>query len=283
VIALLAAALMTAPASAAAPKCPLEGETALDCPWAAIGRAAAAAPDAASALAVIRSGAPALVRNLSRDRKNAGLLRLWGKSVNFDEHAKAEIVSPTVLAALGVKDGHAGLTHTYGYLFSVLNTPYGFKRARWVSGEVERGLGLPPGTFSPLPKSGTLLSNLTAYAGRVAFRGDAREFRAASGLRPFSIAGLNRRRLVEAVGDAEIRTDVVSYKHGKGAWLVYSWRDLKAQRAYLITAFPVDEGFAGSLFAPKGLGEGKPIVSRYNAFIPGVTGVPGLTGSRRVE
>lgn len=276
-IALVLAAAMTVP------PCPQPGETAADCPWAAVGREAAAASGAAGALAAIRTADPALVREVHADLKRTAMLSLWGRSVNYDEHAKAEIIAPVVLEALGVKDGHAGLTHTYGYLFSVLKTPYGFKRARWVSGEVERGLGLPPGTFSPHPKTGTLLSNLTAYAGRIAFRGDSREFRLASRLRPFSIADLTRKRLVETVGDAAIRTDIVTYKHGKGAWLVYSWRDLKAERAYLITAFPVDEGFAGSLFSPKGLGEGKPIVSRYNAFIPGVTGVPGLTGTRRIE
>lgn len=90
-IALLAAALMTAPAPAAS-KCPLEGETALDCPWAAVGRDAAAASDAAGALAVLRKADPKLVREVGRDRKDRALLSLWGRSVNFDEHAKAEIV-----------------------------------------------------------------------------------------------------------------------------------------------------------------------------------------------
>jgi hypothetical protein len=263
--------------------CPQPGETAQDCPWAGLAREAAAAPDAAAARAILQKGAPEFMRDLAADERRPGMLRLWGKSVNFDEHAKGVIVAPRVLEALGVKNGHAGLTHTYGYLFSDLPTPYGFKRARWVSGEIERGLGLPPGTFSPVPKKGTLLSNVTAFAGKIAFRTDSREFRAADKIRSFNISSFNRRRLVEKTGNITIRTDLVDYKEGKGALLVYSWRDEKAKRAYLITAFPVDAGFAGGLFAEKNLGEGKTIVARYNGDIPGLTGKPGLTGSRRAE
>lgn len=97
-------------------------------------------------------------------------LSFWGQSFNFDEHEHATIVDPKILALIGriakteMRIGnsyHAGLTHTYGYLFSVLKTRYGFKRERWTTGTIEKGLGLPSGVFSPSPRQGTLLSNLT--------------------------------------------------------------------------------------------------------------------------
>jgi len=291
VIALVLAAAMTMP------NCPADGETAADCPWAGIGRAAAAAPDAPAALAVLRASAPALVRELDADARRPGMLSLWGRSVNFDEHAKATIVAPPILGAIASvlklpppdgERGHAGMTHSYGYVFSVLKTPYGFKRARWVSGELEAGLGLPPGTFAPVPAKGTLLSNLTAFLGRLAFRGDARELRLVGDLRTFDVSAYKPKRLSETVSLPDgrrfvLRTDLVPYLHGEGDMLIYSCRDEKAGRAYLITAFPVARGFANSLLDPKGLGEGKPIATRYNGFVDGVTGVSGLTGSRRVE
>src|SRR5205823_4357190 len=109
--------------------------------------------------------------------------RLWGTSINYDELAKAIIVHPAILRALdksfvshapmevqnidaqapesvatarllgvapthdpaGHPLAHAGMEHTYGYLFSVLKTSFGYKRARWVSGESERGFGLKTG------------------------------------------------------------------------------------------------------------------------------------------
>lgn len=290
-IALLLAAAMTVPGG------PSGGETALDRPWADIGRAAAAAPDAPAALEILRSSAPALVRELEADARRPAMLSLWGQSLNFDEHARATIVAPHVLEAfasvLGLpaprgEVGHAGMTHSYGYVFSVLKTPYGFKRQRWVSGELEAGLGLPPGTFAPVPPKGTLLSNLTGFLGGIAFRGDERERWLAAKPRRFDLSRRKPRRLSETVTLPDgrsfvLRTDLVPYLRGDGSLLVYSYRDVAAARAFLITAFPVAKAFADSLLDPKTLGEGRLITTRYNGYVDGVTGVPGLTGSRRAE
>jgi len=284
---MIALALAAAMAASAASNCPMDGETPQDCPWAGLARDAAGAPDASAALKILKAGAPALAKAFRKDARDADLLSLWGKSVNFDEHAKGTIVDPRILQAIGVKDGHAGLTHTYGYLFSTLKTPYGFKRARWVSGEIEAGLGLAPGVLSPAPKTGTLLSNLTALAGRIAFRTDARELKRAAKFGAFDVAGFKVRRLSESVSfpggpSLTVRTDLVSYVNGDGALLIYSWRDEKAGRAWLITAFPVGAGFAGTVFDPKALGDGKPVTARYNADIEALNG-RSVTGVRRAQ
>ena len=70
-------------------------------------------------------------------------------------------------------EGSAALNHTYGYLFSEVPTPYGYKRARFVKGIIEKGFGLPVGLFSGIPQKGTLLSNLTKFIGTIAFRDNA--------------------------------------------------------------------------------------------------------------
>ena len=225
---------------------------------------------------------PELVAMAERDSRDPEMLALWGKSVNFDEHAKAVIVDPATLKALfaaaHVAPGHAGVTHTYGYLTSTLVTPYGYKRDRWTSGVIERGFGLPAGFLSPAPSTGTLLSNVTAFAGSIAFRGEPKELAIATrGRGPFP--AVHPSRLTETVGKAVVRTDFVPYLHGDGALLVYSWRDLKAKRSYLITAFPVETKFAAGLFDPRELGKGKKVSARYNGDIP----LPAKTGVRRVD
>ncbi len=219
---------------------------------------------------------PELIAQAKTDARDPDMLAAWGRSVNFDEHAKAVIVDTGTLnalfAAAGVAPGHAGITHTYGYLTSALLTPYGYKRDRWTSGVIEKGFGLEPGYLSPAPKSGTLLSHVTAFAGAIAFRGE----------RPARQTGfpeLKPRRLTETVGDVELRTDIVPYLHGDGAVLVYSWRDLKAKRSYLITMFPVDATFADGVFDPAKLGEGKPVSVRYNGDIA----LPAAVGTRRAR
>ncbi len=288
------------PARAAEPACPdvSAGETPEDCPWAALARALRARP------AELERLAPGIVRQLEADAKRPAWLSLWGESLNFDENARAVIVAPEILAALAAKlrvpyaDAplgrvHAGLEHTYGYLFSVLRTPYGFKRARWVRGELERGFGLPRGLLGPAPRQGTLLANATYLLGRLAFRGEPAELRrleegrraAAPALRALDFARLDVRRLEEEVALGErrvlLRTDLVAFPStgtANSRLLVYSVRDERGAR--LITAFPVAESFASRLLAPAELGD-TPVSSRYNAYVPGLTGAA-RPGKRRL-
>ena len=280
-------------ASAACPDA-AAGETEKDCPWAGTGRAlqarAASGGDVSGLLSEL---APGIDAQLKRDSQRKACLATWGDTINFDEFAKGVIVDPAILAALASRLGvpyadgperrsHAAMEHAYGYLFSTLKTPFGFKRQRWVSGELERGLGLPDGVLSPAPSSGTLLGNLTYVAAHLALRDEPSELRAIeaetadvpAAIRSYDYAALPGLRLEETVGDVTIRTDLVALPHpGKDAYLlVYSVRDPSSKpAARLYTAFPVGADFPRSLGNPALLGD-KPVVSRYNAFIPGVTG-----------
>lgn len=281
-------------------------ETAADCPWAGAARALAETAGQGGDLSpVFGTYTPGLLAQLDADRKNPALLGLWGESVNFDELANGEIVSPAVLGFISARLGaaaprgrimHAGLEHTYGYLFSLLPTRFGFKRARWVLPAIEEGLGLPAGSAGPAPAEGTLLSNVTCLAGRIALRGDkaagpplARACaHSPAAIRKFRPAAV--RRLSETVSlpggrTVALRTDFVPFLKPSGGnthLLVYSVSDSALKHAYLVTAFPVGEGFVKNAADPAGLGVDKPVQTRYNAYVEGLTGAAGLKGLREV-
>jgi hypothetical protein len=258
----------------------------------------------------LNSNAPAFMRTLTAEgRTSAGLVPLWGKSVNFDEGAKATIVSePTIDVVLstagapprghGVKSKwaprivHAGFEHTYGYLLSNLNTPFGHKRLRWTQTEINDGFGLPQNTIAPLPDDGGLFSNVTVFAGSIAFRELNPEDQAsldallhargaARAVRRYPYQRLKGKRLTETLSlpggqTLEIRTDFVRFVRTDFAstnteLLIYSVRDSREKFAKLITLFPVTKGFSDAATSPAELGEHRLIKTRYNLFIEGVT------------
>ena len=282
-------------------------ETAADCPWAEAARVLGETAGRGADLApVFSTYVPGLLAQLDADKATPALLKLWGESINFDELANGEIVSPTVLGFISARLGaaaprdrimHAGLEHTYGYLFSLLPTKFGFKRARWVLPSIEEGLGLPAGSVGPVPAQGTLLSNVTCLAGGIALRGDKAAVpllakacaHAPAAVKKFKPAA--RQRLSETVSlpggrTLMLRTDLVSFIKPSGGnthLLVYSVSDSALQHAYLVTAFPVNDGFVKSVTDPVGLGENQPMQTRYNAYVEGVTGAAGLKGLRAVS
>lgn len=281
---------------------------------------------------------PRLEQSLQADSHRQAWKRLWGQSINFDELAKGIIVHPAILSTLGksfgirmpmtithfrsekTKEGtpfsvmgepvttdpaghplaHAGLEHTYGYLFSVLKTSFGYKRARWVQGEIEAGFGLKPGLIGPTPTEGTLFANVTYFAGRIAFRGeDTPTLILKDGtkdlpheLREFDFTRLSPIRLIETVqakdstGDTRqvvLRTDLVPFFHPQKDThlLVYSVDDPSYGGPVLITAFPVNQAFVDTVTKAETLGENQPVQTRYNAFVEGITGYK-LTGTRKL-
>src|SRR5262245_4006145 len=124
----------------------------------------AAAEKGRSVVPVLRTRCPYVYDQLRRDARFPGLFSLWGRCVNIDENTREVIVQPAILHALGDLAGvrvrgrvvHAGLQHTYGYLFSLIQTPYGFKRDRWTSTDLERGLGVDLTLLGERPAAGTL-------------------------------------------------------------------------------------------------------------------------------
>jgi len=303
--------LLLLPSLASAFECPLTaaGEKAEDCPWAGAARLLSASAGKGENLEpVFAAHAAGILRQLDSDRANKPLLDLWGRSINYDELANGEIVRPEILGFIASRLEapppagrimHAGLEHTYGYLFSLLPTKFGFKRARWVRPDIEDGLRLPSGSVGPSPAAGTLLANVTCLAGGIALRDDAAAMallaRASAGCSPDTKAyftyGAAGTRLTETVAlpggrKVSLRTDFVPFARSSGGndqLLIYSVYDSAVKRAYLVTAFPVAAGFVKSVLAPSGLGSQRPVQTRYNAYVDGLTGAGKFTGSRIVS
>jgi polar amino acid transport system substrate-binding protein len=186
---------------------------------------------------------------------------------------------------------HAGLSHTYGYMLSNLVTPYGLKRARWTRRDLEDGLGLPRGTLGPAPREGSLLGNVTAAFGGIAFCDDPERLadvrKAAGSVSSAAALGLeckslDVRRLRETVRlvngsdtrTVELRTDVVRFKqlpaeagNTNSFLLVYSLVDSARPGPRLISGFPVSQDYVDALFDPAKLGEDRPVRVRYNGYV----------------
>lgn len=292
------------------------GEKAEDCPWSEVARNLISEADAGRpVLPTLKSSVPELFKQIERDAKNPSLRSLWGKSINFDEFAKGIIVHPEIIKSIGSIFGsevtdqrvvHAGMEHVYGYLFSVLKTPYGYKRARWVQPTLEQGFQLTSKILSPTPPEGTLFGNLTYFIGKIAFRNDPIELnilkklkkdspQVAKELITFPYNKLKVTRLIETLSvptssektrTITLRTDLVRFQtdpqdQSNSHLLIYSIVDPELGGAKLVTAFPVDTAFVEKTLNPENLGKEKTVLARFNAFVEGLSGKE-LKGERQV-
>ena len=216
---------------------------------------------------------------------DSSVLDLWGWSKNIDENTKTTIVEPRILSAIGrlakttirKQHGvyHAGLLHTYGYLLSLIETPYGRKRERWLKGRIERGLGLPEETISAYPKAGTLLHNLSYVLCKIVFRNDETELKrcesfvvdVAPSLRNVDVSRLPIQRIVEEVKYwFTLCTDIVTL-HECPPILIYSVQ-IRDEVPKLITCFPISDENVAEQLRPELFGDGLIIEPRYNAWLP---------------
>lgn len=245
---------------------------------------------------ILRRRCPAIARQIEIDRGSRALFRLWGRTLNEDEFARQTIVHPAILKAIGDLAGvtcegnvvHAGLEHTYGYLFSTIETPFGFKRDRWVKPDIENGFQLTQPALRPKPTEGTLLSNLTYFLGRMVFRGCRRELSLLRSLRDHvspEIAdaaryrSVNMLRIEETVhlpgGEVTLHSDLIPFSlqtETDFALLVYWVRDSREKNAQLVTAFPTGREFATQILEHGAFGKRQPIQTRFNGFVDGITG-----------
>lgn len=261
-----------------------------------------AASDRELAAQRLRKRLPDLYNHIQLARQRPSVVRLWGCSRNFDEHARQTIVDPGILAVLSDLTGiemegdilHAGLQHTYGYLFSLIETPFGFKRDRWTNGELDRAFGFSSSVLHAIPDEGTLLFNATWFLGRIAFRGCRREMdrlrplrsRVDPALLDFNYRRLHVSRLTESFfvpGTQKVQislvTDFVRYpqmmnqkrsQSSNSALLTYSLMDNREQTRKLITAFPISQETIRELTQPESLGDRQTIKLSYNISIPGL-------------
>jgi len=244
----------------------------------------------------------------------------WTESNVIDENAKKEVVESVVLERMGipvtedidqemptfqnkiashrpkklrkrfvpmppVPYAEAGVLHTYGYLFSQIQTPYGQKSDRWLVHGLEEKLGLVPGSLSPFSERGEFLSNLTdaldqVVAGQNEFTKPEMVlhekiiWRTPPGSIDFygeTSSEIELRRAVLTTRVYQL-TNATALSNGSplDRLVVYSMRFIEQSRERYVTAFPADADFAKRLTArveTEGLSiEG--LGPRYNLFIP---------------
>jgi hypothetical protein len=201
---------------------------------------------------------------------------------------------------------HAGLQHTYGYLFSLIETPYGCKRDRWMNATLDRAFGFDTAVLQPVSQIGTLFFNATYFLGRIVFRGHRREIAMLRRLRSlidpaltcFNYRKLKVTRLVETVrvpkdarSDVSLISDIVQFPTDGGieisptavsALLIYSVADSRQDIRKLITVFPVSATVAKTVLDPDELGEQRDIRLRYNASVDRLPS-SAMTGTRELS
>lgn len=236
-----------------------------------------------------------LVRQLRSDARRNGPLTFWGRSRNLDELAGDTIVASEILDLLSAittkplshKTPHAGLQHTYGYLFSTLETEYGFKRERWLRPDIADAFGFDSSALGPTPDAGTLLANTTAFGGRFAFRNCEDPFsrlqnrlkdHAAADLLEFQVEGSQHVRVLESVQHSwrgkhllwQFQTDLVD--RGNLSILIYSLKNLTTSQHDLITLFPIQAATKTEILERAAAGTLEDIRLRFNGYVPGMVG-----------
>jgi hypothetical protein len=264
-----------------------------DCPWAEATRQIV--DEDKTCKSVFKEKVPFLAKQLKKDSSSQVFLNLWGEAKNFDDNAKAVIVDTKIISCLAIylqmKDYlkqhngfdavHAGLQHTYAYLFSNTPTPYGYKRARWTKDDLRKGLWLSPDTLSPLTKQGSFLANVTYLFAKLTFGTETllrHKNYVSSEIVNLDVKRFSIRHLKETISEKAIvlhtnfvKLNPVNLSSKNTHLLIYWIEDLKNNKKFFISGFPVEENFMTKAFDPKNLGENKPIVTRYNSWLSGIT------------
>lgn len=229
---------------------------------------------------------PELSQQMIRDR-GCTCLEQWAESLNYDDKAKARITDRKILNAIGrlvhypIRRGtayHAGLMHTYGYMLSRLETPYGLKHERWTSGTLEKGLKLPAGILLDLGGQSSLLQNVTFLF--CTLTGVSLESSPAShihtDLQNHDFTAVPNptviREKVEIQGGErfELNSHICHFSapNENAALLIYSTRK-NDQPSKLVTGFPISQDSLGELLDEENMGFARSLRLRYNAHIEG--------------
>jgi 2'-5' RNA ligase len=208
--------------------------------------------------------------------------RFWTDSTTFDELAKQTILPPTVMDALqipheatgGVDHASAGIMHTYGYLFSQVKTAYGFKGKRWIESRVDERVGLPAGAFGPLAAHGEFTSNVTAALMTLIGHPVTLPEAMKDVPRAHALGRLDQDVTWKKADGKKVRmtvsTHLVALRPLAGLetkdsyLLIYEVAEKGSHR--LVTAFPIEEGFAASIIAGKA-SETPEFKPRFNLYI----------------
>lgn len=257
-------------------------------------------------LSVLKKTNPHLYQQIVNDSKDPLLTNFWGRSTNFDSGAKKQIIDDEIISDLqgqfnihnDNKIVHAGITHTYGYLFSVINTPYGYKRKRWTDPTLNYAFAFSGNSLSPETLEGGLLSNVTYFTGTIAFKQDSdrlalkRLKNVSSEVLNFDYSKLSVDKVEEEImqgtlHDITLRTTLVKLPFKRAEeendyLLIYSVFNPKTHKELLITAFPIKKEAYKKIVEGDSLGTKRPIIVRYNAYLEGYMD-KNLTGTKKLR
>lgn len=244
----------------------------------------------------IQDNNPALYNQIIKDSKDPYVAMFWGKSVNFDSGAKKKIVDDRIIADLqGLfnirndnKIVHAGIMHTYGYLFSTIDTPYGYKRKRWINPGMNSAFALEGNSLSPETLDGGLLSNLTYFSGMLAFNHKTELSllkNVSNEVFTYDYSKLSVERVEEEIPGYTLVTTLVRFPvkimiAENDYMLIYSTVDHTLNKELLVTAFPIDAKSYEKIIAKENMGPNQKITLRYNAYLEGIG--QNLTGTRKL-
>ena len=274
-----------------------KNESSVDCPWADITRQIV--DQSKTCNKVLKTNIPFIIDQMNKDKKSSMFLSMWGEAKNFDENAVSTIVDLKILKCLseklklknsikkqhGFDSIHAGLQHTYAYLFSNLQTPYGYKRARWVNDDLQKGFGLTKNSLTPMTAKGAFLSNVTYFFAKFAFKEDIKLIKKLEtyGLKNKSVSpelisinpenfeikelkeSLPQKQVIIHTTFVKMNSEKVTSKNTH--LLIYWVENQKNKTKFLVTGFPVEQSFVNKIFDEKNIGLNKSIITRYNAWI----------------
>ncbi|MBV0896112.1 amino acid deaminase [Microbacterium sp. NC79] len=190
--------------------------------------------------------------HMRRDAE-AGRFAVWGQSTLIDEFTGVPSIEKdlfdTLHAAAGIDAefpiGNAGVLHVYGYWFSEVPTPFGYKRDRWADGALAQALGLEPDAFHLTSGSGTAGADsgtTGADSGTTgAGSGTTLLERVTAAVLPALISPpANAHSADVPVGDVITRVVTLSPRAGTPSALVYGSAPVSAPTDWrLITTFPL--------------------------------------------
>lgn len=249
-----------------------------------------------SIMRTLEDNNPALYNQILKDSKDPYLTMFWGQSLNFDSGAKKQIVDDKIIgdlqALFNIKNDnkivHAGIMHTYGYLFSTIETPYGFKRKRWIDPTLNAAFDLSGNSFSPETIDGGLLSNVTYFSGMLAFKNKTELSllkNVSNEVFTYNYAGLSVDRVEEEIKGHTLVTTLVRFPvklmvAENDYLLIYSTVNQVTKKEFLVTAFPINAESYEKIIAKNTLGPNQKITLRYNAYLQGIE--HNLTGTRKL-
>lgn len=116
--------------------------------------------------------APWLVEQVEASSTDDAQLAMWTSSTVIDDNLQAPVFDKPIFSWLHRGEtgsykfpiGHAGLMHTYGYLLSSVETPYGLKRTRWLTPDLANAFGLDPSYFYPTASTVPLMERVASIA-----------------------------------------------------------------------------------------------------------------------